>query len=360
MKLREAGELRLVAAIRDALERRASGGGAGGSAGGGAGAPVAKDAGVRVGPGDDCAVVARPEGDLDLLLKVDEAIEGVHFEFAWAQARAVGRRAMAQALSDVAAMAGRARWATLALALREDLDFEDALALVEGAAERAAEYGCAVVGGNVARGPRVSIAVSVVGEVERGRALLRSGARPGDALYVTGEPGLARAGLLALMAGRAGEPALAAAVARWRDPRPRIEEARFLRDRAGARAMIDLSDGLAGDLARLAEASGVGARIERALLPARAALRAAARALGEDAADLALRGGEDFELLFAAPEEAVEAARPELEARFGGDCALARIGTIAAGREIVLVGAGGEVEPIAAAAHSYEHFRPAE
>lgn len=334
MDLREAGEFALIAAIRRLLER--------------GGAPAA---GVRIGPGHDCAVVA-PRPGFDLLLKVDEAIEGVHFDLAWIDARGAGRRAMTQSVSDIAAMAGVPRWATLALALPPSIAAAEALAIVEGAAARAAEFGCAIVGGNLARSPRIAITVGVVGEVEPGQALLRSGARPGDALYVTGDPGVARAGLFALEAGRGAEAALGPAVRRWRDPPARVEEARFLRDRAQARAMIDLSDGLAGDLGHLARESRVGARIDRAALPVGAALRAAADALGRDPVSLVLEGGEDFELLFAAPGDAVEAAREEFEARFG--VPLARIGEIVEGSEVAIAAPGEPPRPLRV--RSYEHF----
>lgn len=329
----EGGEFALVAAIGRLLAARA-----------------AADPSVALGPGDDCAIV-RPTAGLEILFTTDEALEGVHFERRWLAPRAIGRRAMTQNLSDVAAMAGRPRWALLALALPEGLVAES-LEIVGGAAERAAEAGCTVVGGNVTRGPRLGVTIALAGEVEAGRALRRAGARAGDALYVTGDPGMARAGLLALQAGREAEETLAAAVERWRAPPARIEEARFLRDRAGARAMIDLSDGLSGDIAHLAALSGVGAVVERAALPVGAALERAARALGTDARDLVLAGGEDYELLFAAPEAEVEAARPEFEARFG--TALTRIGVARAAPGLELAAPGEP--PRALPATSYDHF----
>lgn len=343
MEVWRTGEFALVREIRRRLAARAA---------------SLAGADVRVGPGDDCAVVACRSGR-ELLLKTDEAVEGVHFDWRWVEARAVGRRAMAQNLSDIAAMAGEPRWALLALALPPAFEAERALEIVEGAAERAAEFGCALVGGNVTRAERVAVTIALVGDVEPGRAVLRSGARPGDGIFVTGEPGLARAGLLALAEGRAGHDAAAAlgpAIARWRDPRPRIAEARFLRDRGGARAMIDLSDGLAGDLAHLASESGIGVRLDESALPVGRALEAAARALGQNARTLALEGGEDYELLFAAPDESALGARAELEARFG--LSLARIGVATAGGRLEIAGEDGRVRPLAA--QSYEHFRPAE
>jgi thiamine-monophosphate kinase len=308
--------------------------------------------GVVLGPGDDCAVLA-PAPGRELLLTTDAAIEGVHFDLAWMSAEEAGARAMAANLSDIAAMAGRPRWATLALGLPArpaSETAEVALAIVRGAAREAAAHGARLVGGNLARSPAgISITIALAGDVEAGRAVHRSGARAGDEILVTGEPGLARGGLLALQRGMASDAAVAPLVARFRAPRPRIDEAIFLRE-IGARAMIDLSDGLAGDLAHLAAESGLAAEIDRDALPVPPPLAAFAARIGFDARAIVLEGGEDYELLAAAPPGTVAAQAAAFERRFGAP--LSRIGRFADGAGIFF--AGGS--PIAGV--GFDHFRP--
>jgi thiamine-monophosphate kinase len=382
-------EHELIRAIRALLEeeRRAAGLGARGpaeatpwaaapgaerGATSGASEGAADTSGVVLGPGDDCAVLA-PSPGCELLLTTDAAVEGVHFLLPWMDAETAGRRAMAANVSDVAAMAGRPRWALLALALPAGTPPEVTLALVRGAAREAALHGASLVGGNLSRasgrygplarpaggggGPHpqggevgsLSLTITVAGEVPAGRAVRRSGARAGDALYVTGEPGLARAGLLALERGLGDDPALAPCVERFRRPRPRARLAPDLRDRALARAMIDVSDGLVQDLGNLAAESGAGALLEEAGLRAALApaLLAAAERLGEEPLALALAGGEDYELLFAAPPGSA-AAIAEVSTAYG--VAISRIGAVDAARGI------RRTDGTAVAVPGYDHF----
>jgi thiamine-monophosphate kinase len=236
--------------------------------------------------GDDAAVLSRSSGRL--LLASDCLVEGVHFDRALSSLADVGWKSLAVNLSDVAAMAGTPTAAVVAVA---GGSLEDLERIYEGMVEAAQRYGCPVVGGDLSAGSALVISVAILGHVPAGRPVLRSGARPGDALFVTGPLGRSAAGLRAL---RDGHPAAALAGAHRR-PLPRLQEGRAAAA-AGAGAMIDVSDGLALDLDRLASASGVGIVLDEVPVWPGATL-----------AD-ALFGGEDFELVFAAPDPVAVAA----------------------------------------------------
>jgi len=308
---------------------------------------------VVLGPGDDCAVVAT-EPNHELLLTTDAQHEGVHFDLRWMAVRQAGRRAMAAALSDIAAMAGRPRAALVALAFPADTTVEAALDLVRGAAEVGEVHGCPIVGGNVVRSPGgISITTSIVGQVRRGKAVRRSGARPGDEVWVTGEPGAALAGLLALKAGLGADPQAAPFVRRFLEPTPRIAEAELLAEKGQLHALMDVSDGLAGDLARICEESGVGVRLNRERIPVSPALRALAPRLGAgDPVDLVLRGGEDFELLVVAPAGRIPTVKGEIEGVFG--VKMWRIGDVRPEAGITIQDPGSMAFPLEV--RSFDHF----
>jgi thiamine-monophosphate kinase len=256
---------------------------------------------VRVGVGDDAAVLAPPRGE-DLVATVDEVTEGVHFDGRF-RPFDVGWKALAVNLSDLAAMGARPLWALVALEIPPEAAGEaNAMARGLAACARRCAPGLAVVGGNVSRAAARSLVVTVLGAVARGRALLRSGARPGDLVAVTGTLGDAALG-------RA--PGAARALARrQRRPLPRLAAGRAL---AGiARAAIDVSDGLVRDLGHVCRASGVSADVDLAALPVSAAYRRAVRGAAQPWA-AALAGGEDYELVVAVPPgrrgEAAVAAR---------------------------------------------------
>ena len=258
---------------------------------------------VELGIGDDCAVLAPTRSRT--AVSIDAQVEGVHFRRAWASMREIGHRAAIAALSDLAAMGARPRHLLSALVLPGSLD-DDALdALVSGIGAAAKEHGALVVGGNLARGSELSITTTVMGALD-GAALTRAGARPGDGVYVTGTLGAAGLGLAALLAERAGEPLAAPFVSRWRTPRARV--AAGLRLAGVASAAIDVSDGLLSDASHVARASGVGIEIEAALLPREPGHDALAAALGVDGLERALAGGEDYELLFTASDDAAARA----------------------------------------------------
>lgn len=330
----EPGEDRLVDAIRRVLS---------GATGG-----------AVVGIGDDAAVVTPPDGET--VLTTDLLVEDVHFERASISAHDLGAKAIAVNVSDIAAMAARPRYALVALGLGPDVTEGWLIELYGGMREACERDGLAIVGGDLNRAARTVIAVTVVGEVEPDCALTRAGARVGDRILVTGSLGGA-AGGLALT--RAETPIAERALeAGWgRDlleaflrPRARVAEARELAER-GATAMMDLSDGLARDLPRLCERSGVGARLRIDDVPVAAALREGASTLGVDAPSLAIGGGEDYELLVTMPADAVAGARAALADRYG--LALTEVGAIVAGAGVVGERDGAEV-PLPSA--GWDHF----
>lgn len=295
---------------------------------------------VIVAPGDDAAVV-RP-GSGDLVLTTDALVEGSHFVRATTTARDLGAKAIAVNVSDIAAMAGSPRYALCALTLSDQVDAAWTMELFGGMREACDGYGCTLVGGNLARGPEVTVAVTVTGEVAPGRAVTRAGAQVGDHVVVTGELGSAAAGHRIKRLHRRWDEADLAAIRRADRPEARVGEAQLLA-RHGATAMIDVSDGLTLDLSRVCEASGVGAVIRVDRLPA------GPRALPEEV----LGGGEDYELVATMPSsEAVEAAREALDAAFGAP--LTRIGHIVATPGLVAVDEGGGERPLAVT--GWDHF----
>jgi thiamine-monophosphate kinase len=298
---------------------------------------------VRLGSGDDAAVTV-PGGAT--ATSVDALVDGVHFRREQSSLAQIGRKALAAALSDLAAMGAEPGEAYLVLGVPPDLDEPGCLELLDGAAALATETGTSLAGGDVTRAPALTLAVTVVGHAESAEDLVtRSGARPGDALVVTGELGGAAAGLLLLEREEVRSSLVShratnddrGPVARQLEPRPRLNAGRALAE-AGATAMIDLSDGLGGDAGHIAEASGIGLRIDAAALPLAPGVAEIARAAGLDPLELAASGGEDYELLAALPPERLDEAVAAVTAR--GETQLTRIGEVVAdgGVEIRLPG----------------------
>lgn len=262
---------------------------------------------VRLGSGDDAAVTV-PGGAT--ATSIDALVEGVHFSLETATLRQVGAKALATALSDLAAMGAEPGEAYVALTVPDDLDEDGCLEALDGMLELASTTGTTLAGGDITRGPVLAFSCTVVGHASTpGLFVHRDGARPGDVLVLTGELGAAAAGLLLAEAGVAdpGLPAPVAASLRRRqlEPIPRLAAGRALAA-GGARAMIDVSDGLGADARHLAEASGVGLRIEAAALPIAAGVAEVAAAAGREPVPLAISGGEDYELLAALPAEGLD------------------------------------------------------
>jgi thiamine-monophosphate kinase len=293
---------------------------------------------VEVGPGDDAAVLRG-----GIVVSVDMAVEDVHFRRSWLTPEEIGGRAAAAALSDLAAMAATPVGALLSLALPAG-DVAAAAALADGARSVIEAAGAALLGGDVSGSPGPWI-LDVVAIGSTPRPALRRGARAGDELWVTGELGGTAAALYAWSRGIEPPPG---ARRRFASPRPRIREALWLADRGLVRAMIDVSDGVAGDAGHIAAASGARAILEVACLP----VDADASATG-DGVRLALSGGEDYELLFAAAAGLVEPERPAFEDRFGAR--LTRIGRITNGEGAWLQDEAGSLAP--APAGGFQHFR---
>jgi thiamine-monophosphate kinase len=306
---------------------------------------------VMLGSGDDAAVTV-PGGAT--ATSVDAIIDGVHFRRDESDLRTVGRKALATALSDLAAMGAEAGEAYVVLGAPGDLGEDEFLALLDGLLELAAATGTTLAGGDLTRAPALTLALTVVGHAAGPEKLVtRAGAQPGDLLVLTGEIGGSAAGRLLL-----DDPSLAQAVAestaerlraRQLDPSPRLRSGRALAA-AGARAMIDLSDGLAGDAAHLARAGGVALRIDAGSLPLAKGVAEVAAAAGRDPLELAVGGGEDYELLAALPATGLAEASTAIGE--AAEATLAPVGEVEAGEgvEIRLPG-GGQLE-----VRGYDHF----
>jgi len=314
---------------------------------------------VIAGIGDDAAIVRLDAGS-DLLLTTDLLAERIHFDPRTASWADIGFKAVAANASDIAAMGGRPRHLLIAVALSPTTPVRAVPALYRGIRDACRRWGITLVGGDTsASASCMFLSLALTGIVPRGRALRRSGARIGDDIYVTGTLGDARAGLelLSRSVRRNGRPLLAGSrrflIERHRRPAARVAEGARLSARRVATAAIDLSDGLSGDLRHVCEQSRVGAEIDAVRLPISQACRKYAAATGRSAIDLALAGGEDYELLFTAPVR----HRQALIRLFGGRRpGISRIGTI---RPRVfglqLREASGRRAPLPN--RSYEHFR---
>jgi thiamine-monophosphate kinase len=242
---------------------------------------------VLLGPGDDAAVIAAPDGRV--VASTDLMVEGRHFRRDWSTAYDVGRKAAAANLADVVAMGARPTALLVGLATPADLPLEWAEGLADGLREECALVGASVAGGDIVRGDTLLIAVTALGDLDGREPVTRSGARPGDQIVLVGWPGRAAAGLALLEAGQHEHPLAAS----HRRPRPDYAAALALAASGAATAMIDVSDGLVADLGHLAVASGVRIELVAASLPHDPALDVAADLLGVDPFEWIAAGGDD-------------------------------------------------------------------
>ena len=285
--------------------------------------------------GDDCAVLPLPRGH-EALVTTDFSLEGVHFRREWHPPDSVGHRCLARGLSDIAAMGGIPRAAFLSLALPAELPQSWVDKFVAGLLKLASRYSVSLAGGDTAQSPDGVLAdIIVLGSVPAGKAILRSGARAGDFIYVTGTLGSAVAALHQLRDGKKLRPK---SHPKHFYPEPRVAVGQFLREKKLASAMIDISDGLSTDLGHICEESGVGAVVYAEALPADG---------GKDGLTLALHGGDEYELLFTAPPNR------RIPKQIGG-VPISRIGEILSGKQMRLATADGKTQPLKAA--GWEHF----
>ena len=312
---------------------------------------------VRTGIGDDCAVLRLPPGpgrgggrseEKDTLVTTDFSLEGIHFRREWHSPESVGHRCVARGLSDIAAMGGEPVAAFVSLALPRDLAPSWVNRFSRSLIALAEKYGVTLAGGDTAESPTGILAdIVLVGTVPKGKALLRSRARPGDIIYVSGELGGSAAAVWQMKKDMRTKPRRKLNPKQYPRhffPEPRVELGRILREKGLATAMIDTSDGLSTDLTHICEESGAGAELQSEAIP-RASVGKPAR---EVDLQFALHGGEDYELLFAAPRS------QHIPSRIAG-IPITQIGYITGGSKIFLISQSGvshELRP-----QGWEHFR---
>jgi len=317
------GEFRLI----DLLAKMAGGG----------------DERMLLGIGDDAAAW---RGDASIqLASVDSFIQGVHFTPQTTSWQEVGWKALAVNISDIAAMGGIPRYALVALSLPDDSEVENVAALYSGMLKLAKQYGVTIIGGDISRAPLVAISITILGSSPTKKILTRSSARPGEVVAVTGQLGAAAAGLEMINKKLKLNPE---ASARFRQaffkPTPRIAEGQLLLEQ-GVKTAIDISDGLVADLNQICKSSHVGARLEVERVPIEPAVKTA---FSEKALELALSGGEDYELLFTASDKIIDKVKQ------AAACPVTVIGEVVAGKGVTLVDKAGK--PFALKKAGWEHF----
>lgn len=306
---------------------------------------VLREAGVILGIGDDASVF-EPRADRVMVLTTDMLVEGVHFDLEYTSFTLLGRKTLAVNLSDIAAMGAEPQDAYVCIAVPERITLEDLDALYEGLRGMALEHSVNILGGDTTRSPGpLVMSVALTGSAFEGQVVLRSGARPGDLIYVTGCLGEAPAGLDMLRQKRSwprheGEELLRAHL----DPRPHVAEGIFLAREGFATSMIDLSDGLASDLRHICERSGVGAVIHEESLPVSRSLRQYADQFCLDLLPMILGGGEDYCLLLTVPPERGGELEGSFQRLFGR--AIWRIGEIVSRGELLMLTSTGELRPL--------------
>jgi thiamine-monophosphate kinase len=318
-------------------------------------AGLPRSAGVIVGVGDDAAVLDIGCDEL-LVMTCDAQVEDTHFRLRHTSSHDIGQRALAVNLSDIAAMGARPRFALISLLMPPTLDVAVLDGIYEGLREEAAQFDVALVGGNIARNAeRLIIDITLLGTGTRNMLLRRDSAKPGDAVMVTGSLGSAAAGLLVLedeqLAAKIPSEKLVGVLAALRTPTPRVAAGQWLAQHEVTTGM-DVSDGLAADLSHICEASGVGAHIEAESLPIQPEVVTLATLAGREPQDLALFGGEDYELVFTVPADRADVLAHELFVATGVKATA--IGTICEGSAMTLFRQG---MPSPLRSNGWDHLR---
>lgn len=292
---------------------------------------------VLIASGDDAAVAGH---DGPVVVSVDAIVEGVHFERPAFSAKAIGHKATASAISDLAAMGAKPEHGYVVVGVPIDEPEEDLLELADGISDVAAAEGMAIIGGDVVRSPVLMVSVTAIGsEAEDTPLVTRSGAQPGDAVVVTGRIGGAAAALR-LLGGSTHDESQESLLLRQLAPIPRVLAGQALA-RGGASAMIDLSDGLVADAGHIAAASGVRIEIQTTMVPFQDGAVEVLSGDTKEGMNAAASGGEDYELLACIPKERIEAVRAEI----GDVCELTEIGIVTEGSGAVLLDESGTVQP---------------
>ena len=304
---------------------------------------------VVVGPGDDAAVIEPERGMLDVLT-TDTQVEGVHFDQRFVPPDAIGHRALAVNLSDLAAMGAKPRAVLLSLVLPDALDVASVDGMLDGLLALGAVHNVVVVGGNISRSPGpMMVDVTAVGAVKPRRVLTRDGARPGDGVYVTGTIGDASVGLRSLQTARG--PAPHACQERYLRPQPRVRAGMLLGRNRAASACMDLSDGLADAVRQIAEASQIGIALDAGALPIGDEVRRWHDAEGNSVVDASITGGDDYELLFTV-RPAHQGRLRDVQQRLGG-LPITKIGVVTKERRLSIRTDAGE----RGLPEGFDHFR---
>ena len=292
--------------------------------------------GLRTGIGDDAAVI-QPRKGYELVVTTDASLEDSHFLIGVHSPADIGYKALARATSDLAAMGARPLYFFVNLALPDSRTGKWFDSFLAGMSRAARRFGLVLAGGDTTKRPEVAINITVIGEVLPGRAILRSGARPGDVLCISGRLGEAELGLRLIQRGWHKRPGGKKLLRKQFHPEPRLALGRWLAENKIASAMIDTSDGLSTDLAHICESSGVGARVWAPKIPKVKVLTQ----LGLDALQLALDGGEDYELLFTVPKRLAGRLPKAIRG-----VSITAIGEITRERKILLVDERGRTTPL--------------
>ena len=305
---------------------------------------------IKLGPGDDCAVVTAP--DHNMLITADTLIEDVHFELHYISPEMLGKKSIVVNLSDIAAMGGTPLYILISLGVPISTKVEFVEKLYLGFESMAKKYNCNIIGGDISKSINgLIISITVIGEVKENVLIRRAGARIRDKIFVTGNLGNSAAGLEILK--KSTPVKKNKMIEKHLSPKPRLQEGQILAQKIGVSAMIDLSDGLASDLKRICEESKCGARIYLDKIPLSYALRKFKKSINKNILDYALFGGEDYELLFTIKQKKF----PQLQKQWKKmKTPITNIGEILNKKHgIILVSPDGKEKPLSQT--GYDHFK---